>query len=346
MNRKFNLFEDLIVGESPIMQSIIETAKKIAGSQTSTVLIVGESGTGKEILARYIHKLSHYSQQPFVDINCGAIPENLLESELFGHEKGAFTGAYKAKPGLFELAHGGTIFLDEINSTSFNFQVKLLKIVENKTFRRIGGLEEKKVSTRIIAASNSDLERLVREGTFREDLFYRLNVYQIKIPPLRKRGEDIILLAEKFIEHYNKEYQRKVKGLAPSAKRLIMGYPWPGNVRQLKNAIERAVLVESDEWIEAEDLNLSLSNAPYLIPKEALEKNDIIHYVETAEFPPGGVSLEEVERALIQNALKKSNGNLSKAARLLQINRGKLRYRLEKLGITQMDILKLRGENH
>ena len=338
-------FEQPIIGESEAINKVKETARKIAKSSSLTVLIIGESGTGKGIIARLIHNLSTFANQPFVDINCGAIPESLLESELFGYEKGAFTGAYKRKQGLFELGNGGTIFLDEIGNTSHNFQIKLLNVVENKKFRRIGGVEEITVSTRIIAATNLDLYQLVKAGKFREDLYYRLNVYQIFLPPLRKRGDDVIILANHFIDYYNKEYGRNVKGLAPSAIDLVRSYPWPGNVRQLKNAIERAVLVESDEWIE--DIHLLLDRSRgRLLTKNKFESKEksIIQKFDEIEIPDEGISLEEVEKNLILSAIKKANGNLSHAARLLKINRGKLRYRLEKLGITTQDILKFRTQ--
>lgn len=333
-----------LIGQSPAMQKVLSTVRKISKSSSLTILITGESGTGKELIARLIHDSSHFSHQPFVDINCGAIPENLLESELFGYEKGAFTGAYRRKQGLFELANGGTIFLDEIGETSLNFQVKLLKVVENKSFRRIGGVEDMSVSTRIVAATNIDLSQAVKQKKFRQDLYYRLNVYEIQLPPLRKRDDDVILLANYFIKQFNQEYDRQIKGLAPSAIALIKSYPWPGNIRQLKNAIERAVLVESDEWIEDDDLALDLSRGILPATKERTAKPDQ-QRIEFNRFhiPPEGISLEEVERDVILSAIELSQGNLSQAARLLRINRGKLRYRLEKLGINSQALLQFRS---
>ncbi len=333
-----------LIGQSPEMQKVLDTVRKISKSSSLTILITGESGTGKEVIARLIHDLSHFSRQPFVDINCGAIPENLLESELFGYEKGAFTGAYRRKQGLFELANGGTIFLDEIGETSLNFQVKLLKVVENKSFRRIGGVEDVIVSTRIIAATNIDLSQAVKQKKFRQDLYYRLNVYEIRLPPLRKRGDDILILAKHFIKQFNKEYDRDIKGLSPSAISLIKSYPWPGNIRQLKNAIERAVLVESKEWIEDCDLALDLSRG--ILPDTSEKKAKTNAYrIEFNKFhiPPEGISLEEIERDVILSAIELSQGNLSQAARLLRINRGKLRYRLEKLGINSQALLQFRS---
>jgi len=311
------------------------TAQKIARNPSLTTLIIGESGTGKEVIARLIHRASPSVKQPFVDINCGAIPENLLESELFGYEKGAFTGAINRKQGLFELANGGTIFLDEIGNISTNIQAKILKAVENKRFRRINGLEEIKVSTRIIAATNVNLEEAVRDGNFREDLYYRLNVYQINLPPLREREGDSVILAQHFIDSFNHEYDRKIQGLAPSATEFIQNYHWPGNIRELKNAIERAVLVESEEWVEVDDLSVDSEQAR---PNARVNDTPKVITVDLSstnfEIPDEGIPLEEIERNIILNALEKANGNISKAARLLRINRGKFRYRLERLGLS------------
>ena len=338
-DKRSNTFEEVIIGESPEIKNLIEAIRKIARSSTITTLINGESGTGKELVARLIYNLSNYSHQPFVDINCGAIPETLLEPELFGYEKGAFTGAQVRKPGLFELAEGGTIFLDEIGNTSANFQSKLLKAVENKRFRRIGGVEEVNISTRIIAATNVDLLEASRLGNFREDLYYRLNVCQVMVPPLRDRGDDILVLAHHFVTRFNSEYSRNIKGLTPDAEELMLNYRWPGNVRQLKNAMERAVLIDSDEWIEAEDLPIHSERSRVSIEKNTNQaavpiKGEFLEF----EIPDEGISLEKIEKNLLLSALKKANGNLSHAARLLKINRGKLRYRLEKLDIDTKDI--------
>lgn len=320
-----------IIGESSAIRKVVETTKRIANNPSLTTLIIGESGTGKEVVARFLHNTSPSAKEPFVDINCGAIPENLLESELFGYEKGAFTGANNRKQGLFELANGGTVFLDEIGNVSINFQVKLLKAVENKRFRRINGLAEINVSTRIVAATNINLEQAVEQGKFREDLYYRINVCKICLPPLRERGGDALILAQHFINCFNREYNRSIKGLSPAAKDFIGNYPWPGNVRELKNAIERAVLVESDEWIEQEDLAVESSPRPNTqIGKNRPVESDKFD-LTMFEIPDEGIPLEEVERHLILSALEKADGNISKAARLLRINRGKLRYRLEQL---------------
>ncbi|HEX9654670.1 MAG TPA: sigma-54 dependent transcriptional regulator [bacterium] len=331
-------FESEIIGDSPQIQQLIDTARKIARSSSITTLVIGESGTGKELVARLIHNLSHTANQPFVDINCGAIPETLLESELFGYEKGAFTGANVRKQGLFELANGGTIFLDEIGNITANFQIKLLKAVETKRFRRISGLEEVRVSTRIIAATNADLAQAVRTGKFREDLYYRLNVCEIRIPPLRERGDDVIVLAQHFIEHFNREYDRQVRGLAPSAIDRVRRYHWPGNIRQLKNTIERAVLVESDEWVEGDHILLDTERDRTKASPRSETAAPLVISGFQIEIPEEGIALEELERSIILSALAKADGNISKAARLLKINRGKLRYRLERLGIDMPEI--------
>jgi transcriptional regulator with PAS, ATPase and Fis domain len=324
-----------IVGESSRFKQVLETVRKIAHSPTATVLLVGESGTGKEVIARLIHNLSSATQQPFIDINCGAITETLLESELFGFEKGAFTGANVRKQGLFELANGGTIFLDEISNTSLSLQMKLLKVVENKSFRRINGVHEIQVSTRIVAATNVDLQEALQREAFREDLFYRLSVCPIYVPPLRERGDDVLLLASHFITAFSEEYERDVVGLSPQAIDYVRKHPWPGNIRQLKNAIERAVLVEAEAYIQPEHL---MSGNPDATPVSfAQPEQETVYKVSPTladfEIPDEGIDLEEVESNLILSALAKADGNVSMAARLLRINRGKLRYRMERLNL-------------
>lgn len=338
--------EKSIIGESQAIEEALATARKIAKSSSITTLIIGESGTGKDLFARLIHTISSSGNQPFVDINCGAIPETLLESELFGYEKGAFTGAQMRKQGLFELANGGTIFLDEIGNTTANLQMKLLKAVENKRFRRINGVEEIRISTRIIAATNVDLLEAVKMGKFREDLYYRLNVCQIRVPPLRDRGDDILLLAEHFIAHFNREYDRQVRGLTPAAVRRVREYSWPGNVRQLKNAIERAVLVESAEWIDAHHLSIDAERQPFKQQESfPLKQENPVAMPEFTRFeiPPEGISLEELERNVILSALEKARGNLSQASRLLKMKRGKLRYRIESMGLTSRELLSFKS---
>lgn len=339
-----------IIGESPQIKGVIAIAQKIAKSASITTLIIGESGTGKDLVARLIHNIGSAENQPFVDINCGAIPESLLESELFGYEKGAFTGAHTRKPGLFELAHGGTIFLDEISNTTPGLQAKLLKAVEHKRFRRINGVEEVQVSTRIIAASNTNLKAAVKAGRFREDLYYRLNVSHIYVPPLRERNHDALILAEHFIALFNREYARDIKGLSPSATKFIKNYRWPGNVRQLRNAIERAVLVEAEDWIEVEHLALD-SKWENEKSADGLSGNHekVIHIASNElkstrfDIPADGISLEEIERNIILSALERADGNISKAARLLKINRGKLRYRMERIGVSNRTVYEIKA---
>ncbi|MBN2009099.1 sigma-54-dependent Fis family transcriptional regulator [candidate division KSB1 bacterium] len=356
-----------LIGESPQIKNVINDVHQIAGSVAATTLIIGDSGTGKELVARLIHHSSPLAERPFIDINCGAIPESLLESELFGYEKGAFTGAQMRKKGLFELANGGTIFLDEIGNTTESFQMKLLKVVEYKSFRRIGGTDEIHVSTRVIAATNVDLYEAVQQGKFREDLYYRLNVFQIRIPPLRERGKDILLLADSFVNHFKNVYRRPLQGLAPSAQQLLLNYTWPGNVRQLKNAIERAIVQTNDEWLHAEDFRLdSVRQIPQPTPAQPVVSQPSISgpYPQqptsaTPQYPSfpqpamnqqftripipnGGIALETFERDIILSAVEKAEGNLSKAARLLKISRGKLRYRMERLNISQRDVVALK----
>jgi transcriptional regulator with PAS, ATPase and Fis domain len=332
-----------VIGESRRFKELLTSIRKLAKSSSITTLITGESGTGKEVVARLIHNLSTSSNQPFIDINCGAIPETLLESELFGYEKGAFTGANMRKKGLIELANGGTIFLDEIGNVSLNFQIKLLKAVENKRFRRLSGVEEVQISTRIIAATNIDLKEAVREGQFREDLYYRLNVCQVCLPPLREREDDVVLLAQRFIDHFNREYDRDVKGMAPSAISLLRQYSWPGNIRQLKNAIERAVLVECDDIVEKKHLAIEPEAVPVVTQVPTHPSPITIADLGQIQLPPEGIAFEELERKIILRALEQADGNVSKAARLLRLNRGKLRYRLERLGITPQNIYSLKA---
>lgn len=334
LKNELNKFEKTFIGESPEIKNLISSVKKISKTLSATTLITGESGTGKELIARLVHNLSTFADQPFVNVHCGAIPESLLESELFGYEKGAFTGAHIRKKGLFELADRGSIFLDEISNTTANFQIKLLKVVENKRFRRVGGTEEVNIATRIIAATNIDLIEAVEKDKFRKDLYYRLNVCQLCIPPLRNRKNDAHILARYFIERFNKEHACQVRGLAPSAIKLIKEYHWPGNVRQLKNAIERAVLIGCKEWIKAEHILIhSERDWPDHSKGDRIPQYQSGDNTDRIEVPDAGISLEAVEKNLIQSALDKAKGNLCQAARLLKISRGKLRYRLKKMKI-------------
>ena len=313
-----------MIGKSKGMLKVYSLIKKVADT-AANILIAGESGTGKELVAKAIHENSSRKDKSFVVINCGGIPENLLESELFGYMKGSFSGAYADKPGLFEVAHHGTIFLDEIGELPPFLQVKLLRVVQEKTFRRIGGAEDVKVDVRIISATNQDLVQKVKNGGFREDLYYRLNVIPVKVPPLRERNEDIPLLTNYFIEKYSKEFKKEIKKISPYALRLLMEYSFPGNVRQLENIIERSVALEATNIILPENLDM---------PEDSGQDQDT---ALNASIPEEGINLNEelarVEGLLIKKALQKANGSKTKAAKLLNISFDSLRYRLEKLDI-------------
>ena len=303
-----------MIGNSREMLKLYGTIKKVADTPAN-VLILGESGTGKELVARAVHEKSSRKQMPFTIINCGGIPENLLESELFGYIKGAFTGAYSDKTGLFEVARGGTVFLDEIGELPPLLQVKLLRIVQEKTFRQIGGTDDIHVDVRIISATNQNLADNVKSGTFREDLYYRLNVIPLHLPPLRDRKEDIPVLTKHFIEKYSREFGKAIKTISAYALELLMQYPFPGNIRELENIIERSVALETSNIILPENLVLDITE----IPDAGLNLND-----EIAKF----------EKALIEKALRKAKGSKTKAAELLMISYDSLYYRSEKLGIT------------
>jgi DNA-binding NtrC family response regulator len=307
---------DAIVGNSSAMQTVKALLKRVAVSPASTVLLTGETGTGKDLAAKAIHYNSDRAARAFVNITCSALPEQLLESELFGHERGAFTDARQQKRGLLEMGDGGTVFLDEIGEMTPALQAKLLRFLEEKTFKRVGGLHDIRVDVRVIAATNRELEQSVREGKFREDLFYRLQVMPILLPALRERRGDIPLLATYYVDRYNREFKKKVRGISADALRLLEGHRWPGNIRELRNAIERAMLLIDHEWIEPEDLAMSRAEAP-------------------AQFrlPPEGVSLEDVERQLVMQALQRAGGNQTHAGQLLGINRDQVRYRIEKFGL-------------
>ncbi|MBN2069873.1 MAG: sigma-54-dependent Fis family transcriptional regulator [Candidatus Krumholzibacteriota bacterium] len=310
------------LGTSKVMRSVFETVIKIGESRASTILIQGESGTGKELVARAIHESSKGEGMPFLEINCAALPESLLESELFGHEKGAFTDAKTRKKGLFELAEGGTIFLDEIGEMGITLQSRLLRVLENKTFRRVGGVKDMKVNTRIIAATNRDLLKAIQAGDFRNDLYYRLQVIPIYLPPLRERKEDIALLANHFIEVFSKEFKKKIDKINPEVEEHLMRYSWPGNVRELKNVIERAILLEAEKEI-----------LPEHIPSE------IMALEEGTDGPgPEGIdrlypiSIKDMEKILICKTLDETDGNKSKAARILGISRQTLREKTKMYG--------------
>jgi two-component system response regulator PilR (NtrC family) len=314
-----------MIGVSREMNKIFATIKKVADTPAN-ILILGESGTGKELVARAIHANSSRAGRPFMAINSGGIPENLLESELFGYMKGSFTGAYADRAGLFELARGGTIFLDEIGELPPVLQVKLLRVVQEKTFRRIGGAEDIRVDVRIISATNQDLAQKVKKGEFREDLYFRLNVIPIRMPPLRERKEDIPLLTRHFIEKYAREFGKEVRTISSYGMELLMGHAFPGNIRELENIIERGVAIETSNIILPENLTLAAK-----ADKGGEEKSMELH------IPDEGIDLnaelEKIEKKAIEEALVKTKGSKTKAAELLRVTFDSLRYRIEKLGI-------------
>ncbi len=312
--------EDRIIFASKKMEELLDLVKTVAKSE-ATVLVRGESGTGKELIANAIHAYSNRRGGPFVKVNCAAIPENLLEDELFGHEKGAFTDAQRQRKGKFELAQGGTIFLDEIGDMPPTLQVKILRVLQERQFERVGGTETVVVDVRLIAATNRDLEELIREGEFREDLYYRLNVIPIFLPPLRERRDDIPKLAMHFLQKFNRKNEKSFRGFSPEAMQLLTAYPWPGNVRELENAIERAVVLGSGEEIRPEHLPLNVRGAP---PAQ----EDLV-----ARLLESDLSLDDLERKLIERALQRTNGNQSKAAKMLGLTRRTLQYRVEKYNI-------------
>ena len=323
-----------LVGTSPKMLEIYGLIKRVANTRTN-ILISGESGTGKELVARAIHYESERKEKPFVPINCGAIPENLLESELFGHQKGAFTGAVANKSGLFEVANDGTIFLDEITELPKELQVKLLRVIQERNFRRVGGIEDILVDVRIIAASNKEIDKEVKEGRFREDLFYRLNVIPIQMPPLRERQEDIRFLAEHFFEKHKQELGKDIKGISHEAMDYLESYSYPGNIRELENIIERAVALENTSIILPESLPeyIRTQKVGWALPTvggQEIQRPEI-------EMPEGGINLEkhieDYEKAIILDALKKSGGVKKKAAELLGMSFRSMRYKIDKYGI-------------
>ncbi len=313
-----------IIGASKHMKSVLEMMDKVAKSEASTVLIQGESGTGKELVAKWIHYKSNRVEKPFVAINCAAVPATLLESELFGHEKGAFTDAKSMKKGLFELADGGTVFLDEIGDMEVGMQAKLLRFLEDRTFRRIGGSKVMAVDVRIVSATNKDLMKAIEEKSFRNDLYYRLQVIPIYLPPLRERREDILPLANHFIENYAKEFNKHVKGISNMAEKMLLEYNWPGNIRELKNVIERALILGSDDMLLLEHLPLEIiakgGGAPVAVPGSPFK------------LPAEGVDIEEVEKELIRQALECTEWNQSKAAKKLNLGIDAFRYRMKKFG--------------
>jgi len=317
-----------IVARGAKMQEVLATVERVAPSN-STVLLGGESGVGKDLIARAIHQHSRRAAGPFIKINCTAIPENLLESELFGYEKGAFTGAVSSKPGKFELADKGTIFLDEIGDVPGAIQVKLLRVLQEREFERLGGTKTLKVDVRVVAATNQDLRAALEQGTFREDLYYRLNVVPINIPPLREHKEDIPYLVDHFIARFARESGTTLAEITPAAMKLLIGFHWPGNVRELENIIERAVALSTGTVIDVADIRLDFSpgkpGGAYASSRASASN--------AAPFPPEGVTLEQFEDEIIKEALHRANGNKSQAARLLGLSRNALRYRLSKMGV-------------
>jgi DNA-binding NtrC family response regulator len=310
-----------IVGRSKKMQEVLALVERVAPTN-STVLIGGESGVGKDLIARAIHQNSRRPSGPFIKINSTAIPETLFESELFGFERGAFTGALASKPGKFELADKGTLFLDEIGDVPAAIQVKLLRVLQEREFERLGGTKTLKVDVRMIAATNRDLRAALEEGTFREDLYYRLNVVPIDIPPLREHKEDIPDLVNHFLARFAADNEKEIEGITPAAVSALMGYHWPGNVRQLENSVERAVALSSGRLIDEADIHLDTISAKTTATSPSGD-----------QFLPEGTTLEQWEDNMIREALRRANGNKSQAARLLGLSRNALRYRLGKLGV-------------
>ena len=313
---------DRIVGQSAAMDMLRTLLSKVASSPASTVLLTGESGTGKDLAAKVLHFNSDRAHRPFLNITCSALPETLLESELFGHERGAFTDARQQKRGLFESAEGGTVFLDEIGEMVPALQAKLLRVLEEKSFRRVGGLQDIKINVRVIAATNRNLEEEVKAGRFRQDLFYRLNVLPISLPPLRQHPEDVPALVAFYLDSFNREFRKNVKGASVAAMKLLQSYGWPGNIRELRNAVERAMLLASGDWLEPADFPLA---APIAASSDA-----------GFQLPGQGVNLESLEQSLVIQALERCGGNQTRAATLLGMNRDQIRYRIEKYGLARI----------
>lgn len=335
-----------IIGQSPAMQKMLALARKVAESEASSVLLQGESGTGKDLVAKAIHYSSRRAESPFVAINCAAIPGTLIESELFGYEKGAFTDAKGRKEGLFEQAEGGTIFLDEIGELELGLQAKLLRVLEEGAFRRVGGLKDIPLDVRIIGASNRDLKTESEAGRFRLDLYYRLSVIQIDIPSLRERGNDVLVLADYYVQQFNKSLRKQIRGLSAEVATIFQQYAWPGNVRELRNVIERVMILEDNDVITTIWLPRGVESHHQSEPAAAsIEHETVLPTVVSAPapvpelvaspyaftLPPQGVDLESVEMSLVEQALRRSSGNQTRAAELLRISRDQLRYRLKKL---------------
>lgn len=350
-----------IIAESPAMHELMRFVRRVAMSEATTILLEGENGVGKDLIATTLHSLSLRQAEPFIAINCAAIPETLIESELFGYEKGAFTDARQQKRGLFELADQGTLFLDEIGEIPLTVQAKLLRVLEDQQFRRLGGTKDIRVNLRFVAATNKNLREAVREGAFRQDLYFRLNVIQITIPPLRDRREDILPLTMFFVEHYNRRFKRQIEGVQPDAASLLRHYSWPGNVRELRNAIERAMILEDGSHISPSSLPIAIaerdaSQSMFLEPPRNPATATMQGTSGSVTFPTNGslpaisgtglklpwaptredepsLSLEAQEVELLRQALQRTNGNQTQAARLLSITRDTLRYKIKKHGL-------------
>ncbi|MGA8489026.1 MAG: sigma-54 dependent transcriptional regulator [Terriglobales bacterium] len=332
-----------VVSVSSKMTELMNFVRKVASSEATTILIQGESGTGKDLIAKAIHYESSRHEKPFVAINCSAIPETLMEAELFGHEKGAFTDAKQMKKGLFEAADGGTLFLDEIGELSPLLQAKLLRVLEDQVIRRVGGIKDMQVDVRVIAASNRDLEKAVREGQFRQDLYYRLAIIAIFIPPLRDRKEDILPLVDFFIERYNRRFKKSIRGITDDTRRLLLAHSWPGNVRELKNVIERGMILEDEPFLRPVYLPFSVGESGGRTVFERTSPADGGQALPNGRtlprlyIPEGGTSLEEVEHHMVELAMRQANGNQTHAAKLLDISRDALRYKLKKFGLIRGD---------
>jgi PAS domain S-box-containing protein len=314
-----------IIAESQAMREVLAFVRRVAVSEASSILIEGENGTGKDLIAKTLHYQSLRQAEPFLAINCAAIPDTLLESELFGYEKGAFTDARAQKRGLFELADKGTLFLDEIGEIPLSLQAKLLRVLEEQCFRHLGGLVDIHVDLRIIAATNKNLREAVKEGAFRQDLYYRLNVIQLIVPPLRERPQDILPMARFFVEHYNAKFKRQIEGVSPEAESLLLAHDWPGNVRELRNAVERAMILEDTSHIRPQSLPIAVRGTG----------NSFVAATGAAPqaFTGDAMSLVEQERRLLVQALEKTGGNQTQAARLLRITRDTLRYKMKKFNL-------------
>jgi DNA-binding NtrC family response regulator len=334
---------DSVVSVSPKMTELMNFVKKVASSEATTILIQGESGTGKDLIAKAIHYESSRHEKPFVAINCSAIPETLMEAELFGHEKGAFTDAKQMKRGLFEVADGGTLLLDEIGELSPLLQAKLLRVLEDQVIRRVGGVRDMQVDVRVIAASNRDLEKAVRESQFRQDLYYRLAVIAIFIPPLRDRKEDILPLVSFFIDRYNRRFKKSIRGITDDTRNLILSHNWPGNVRELRNTIERGMILEEEMFLRPVYLPFSVGESGGRTLFERTSPADGGRTLPNGRtlprlyIPEGGTSLEEVEHSMVELAMGQANGNQTNAAKLLDISRDALRYKLKKFGLVRGD---------